>query len=142
MSRLKDSVHFFLFFFSMGVFFHEHSQTTGLQGKEEGISLTPHYHFLPLHRHLDISPSITPTPLSRLPLSLILTENVKLDGIPAKIKWKIHVPFTFYFKFWGYFLWQFIRCNHQFFHLLLFYISFYMSRHHFSRLIRTSFNII
>ena len=46
-------------FFSIWVFFHEHSRITGLQGKEEGISLTPHYHFHPLHRHLDISRAIT-----------------------------------------------------------------------------------
>ena len=47
------------FFFSMLVFFHEHSRITGLQGKGEDISLTPHYHFHPLHRHLDISRAIT-----------------------------------------------------------------------------------
>ena len=34
----------------MWVFFHEHSRITGLQGKGEGISLTPNYHFHPLHR--------------------------------------------------------------------------------------------
>ena len=49
----------FFFFFSIWVFFHEHSWITGLQGKGEGISLTPHYHFHPLHRHLDISRTIT-----------------------------------------------------------------------------------
>ena len=43
----------------MWAFFHEHSRSTGLQGKGEGISLTPHYHFHPLHRHLDISQVIT-----------------------------------------------------------------------------------
>ena len=48
-----------VFFFSMWVFFHEHSRIAGLQGKGEGISLTPHYHFHPLHRHLDISRAIT-----------------------------------------------------------------------------------
>ena len=42
-----------------GVFFHDHSQITGLQGKGEGISLTPHYHFHPPHRHLGISRVIT-----------------------------------------------------------------------------------
>ena len=47
------------FFFSIWVFFHEHSRVTGLQGKEEGISLTPHYHFHPLYRQLDISRAIT-----------------------------------------------------------------------------------
>ena len=30
-----------------------------MQGKGEGISLTPHYHFHPLHRHFDISRAIT-----------------------------------------------------------------------------------
>ena len=45
-------------FFSIWAFFHDHSQFTGLQGKGEGISLTPHYHFQPLHRHVDISRAI------------------------------------------------------------------------------------
>ena len=49
----------FFFFFSIGVFFHEHSRSTGQQGKGEGIYLTPLYHFHPLHRHLDISRAIT-----------------------------------------------------------------------------------
>ena len=48
-----------LFFFSIWIFFHEHSQFTGQQGKGEGIYLTPLYHFHPLHRHLDISRAIT-----------------------------------------------------------------------------------
>ena len=43
------------YFFSIRVFFHKHSRITGQQGKWEGISLTPHYHFYPLHRHWDIS---------------------------------------------------------------------------------------
>ena len=46
-------------FFSVWVFFHEHSRITGLQWKGEGIYLTPHYHFLLLHRHLDISRAFT-----------------------------------------------------------------------------------
>ena len=46
-------------FFSIWVFFHKHSQITGLQGKGESISLTPHYCFHLLHRHLDISWVIT-----------------------------------------------------------------------------------
>ena len=36
------------FFFYLG-FFYEHSRITGLQRKGEVISLTPHYHFHPLH---------------------------------------------------------------------------------------------
>ena len=47
------------FFFSTWVFFHEHSRITGLQGKGEGISSTPYYHFHPLHSHLYISRAIT-----------------------------------------------------------------------------------
>ena len=46
-------------FFSIWVLFHEHSRVTGLQGKGEGISLTPYYQFHPLHRHLDITRAIT-----------------------------------------------------------------------------------
>ena len=45
--------------FSIWVFFHEHSWFTGQQRKGEAISLTPLYHFHPLHRHLDISRVIT-----------------------------------------------------------------------------------
>ena len=46
-------------FLSIWVFFHEHSRITGLQGNEEGISLTPHYHFDLIHRHLGISQVVT-----------------------------------------------------------------------------------
>ena len=49
----------FSFFFLIWIFFHEHSRITGLLGKGEGISLTPHYHFHPLHRQLHISRAIT-----------------------------------------------------------------------------------
>ena len=44
-----------LLFFSILVSFQDHSRITGLQGKEEGISLIPHYHLHPLYGHLDIS---------------------------------------------------------------------------------------
>ena len=47
------------FCFSIWVIFYEHSRITGLQRKGEGISLTPHYHFYTLHRHLDNSRTIT-----------------------------------------------------------------------------------
>ena len=43
------------FFFSVWVFFHDHLRITEQQGKKEGISFTPHCHFHPLRRHLDIS---------------------------------------------------------------------------------------
>ena len=49
---------FLFFFFSIWVFFIDHSRITWPQGKGEGISLTPHYHFHALHRHFDISRAI------------------------------------------------------------------------------------
>ena len=45
-------------FFSVWVFFHVHLRITGLQGKGESISLTPHYHFRPLRGRLGISRAI------------------------------------------------------------------------------------
>ena len=41
--------------FSTWALFYKHSRIIGLQGKGEGIQLTPYYHFYPLRKHLDIS---------------------------------------------------------------------------------------
>ena len=46
-------------FFSICVFFPEHLQFTKQQGKVDAISLTPVYHFNPLHRYIDIIRAIT-----------------------------------------------------------------------------------
>ena len=46
-------------FFSIWIFFREHSRITGQQGKGQGISATPHYYFHPLYKHLDINRAIT-----------------------------------------------------------------------------------
>ena len=46
-------------FFSITVFFHEHSRFTDQQGKGEGIFLTPLYHLYPLQRHSDVNRTIT-----------------------------------------------------------------------------------
>ena len=35
---------------------------------------------------------------------LFLMDNIKLDGIPSKIKWKLHASFTLYFKSYRCFL--------------------------------------
>ena len=45
-------------FFSIWVFFHNHSRIIVMQGNEEGISLTSHYHFHLLHRQLCINRAI------------------------------------------------------------------------------------
>ena len=50
---------FFLFAFFFLFSFTNIHESQGLQGKREGVSLTSHYHFYPLHRHLDISRVIT-----------------------------------------------------------------------------------
>ena len=34
-----------------------------------------------------------------LPPPLFLTDKIKMDGIPTKIKWKLHSFFTLYLKF-------------------------------------------
>ena len=46
-------------FFSVWVFFHQHSRFTVNQGKGEAIFLTPLYYFHPLHSFLDIRWAIT-----------------------------------------------------------------------------------
>ena len=46
-------------FFSIWVFFHEHSRFTGQQGKGQVICLTPLYHYYPLCRHWNISRATT-----------------------------------------------------------------------------------
>ena len=47
-----------IFFLSEFSFTNIH-ESQDCRGKGKGISLTPHYHFQPLHRHLDISWAIT-----------------------------------------------------------------------------------
>ena len=76
----------------MWVFFHEHSRITRLQGKGENISLIPHYHFHPLHRHLDISQAITPESSPLHIVTLSTQENAKLlqqlkSGFKRIINW-------------------------------------------------------
>ena len=46
-------------FFLSGLFCHDYSRITGLQGKRESISITPHYHVYPLYRYLDAGWEIT-----------------------------------------------------------------------------------
>ena len=50
--------NFFFFFYHLG-FLSRTFTNQGQQGKGEGISLTPDYHFHPLHRHLGISRAIS-----------------------------------------------------------------------------------
>ena len=83
----------------MWVFFHENSRITGLQGKGEGISLTPHYHFHPLHRHLDISRVITAgSSLLRIVSSRTRTGNL---WFPSALKVFIQLfAFIHYVNIW------------------------------------------
>ena len=70
------------FFFFIWVFFHNHPRITGLQGREEGISLIPHYHFHPLHRHLDFS-------------RVIIAESSPLYTYVWNRKWRHNSNITF-----------------------------------------------
>ena len=53
------SCFLFVYFFSIWVFFQEHSRFTGQQGKGKAVSLGPLDHFHQLHIHLYISRAIT-----------------------------------------------------------------------------------
>ena len=81
-----------------GFFSHDHSRIIGLQGKGEGIYLTPHYHFHPLYRHLDIRRAITAesSPL-RIGSSRTRTGNLwdKCDNIWVWLFQKILVSWHF-----------------------------------------------
>ena len=58
LSVLFQFVWLHIFFFYLG-FLSRTFTNHRTAGEGEGISLTPHYHFHPLHRHLDISWAIT-----------------------------------------------------------------------------------
>ena len=65
------------FFFSTRVFFHEHSQFTWQQGKGEGTSLVPLYHFHPLHGRLSTGRAIAAgSSPQRIASSWTRTENL------------------------------------------------------------------
>ena len=58
--KVLESIITEAIFFSIWVFFHEHSGFTRQQGKVSlSISSTAFYHFHLLHRHLDISRAVT-----------------------------------------------------------------------------------
>ena len=52
-SKLETGIQQTKLFF-LTFLFHYHSRMTVMQGKRDGISLTPHRHFHPLHRYLYI----------------------------------------------------------------------------------------
>ena len=57
--KFTHFICFFVVFFSIKDFFHEHSQFTGQQEKCEAMSLFPLYHFYLLYRHLKIGQVVT-----------------------------------------------------------------------------------
>ena len=64
------------FFFSIWVFFHEHSQFKGLQEKGDVISLTGLYHFYLLCSYLNKSPATkAETPLQHISSCRTRTRN-------------------------------------------------------------------
>ena len=71
-SRMQ--LYIYIYFFSIRVFFHEHSRFTWQQGKGEAISLTPLYLFHLLNRRVDISRMIAKES-SPLHIASTLTRN-------------------------------------------------------------------
>ena len=61
-------------------------------GKEEGNSVTPHYHFHPLHRHLNISRTIT-AERSPLHIGSSWTQTRSLWSPSASQKWIYAEPY-------------------------------------------------
>ena len=59
LNYLKKYSRTYLYFFFYVSFLLQTFTNHRTAGEGEGISLTPHYHFHPLHRHLDISWAIT-----------------------------------------------------------------------------------
>ena len=59
LNYLKKYSRTYLYFFFYLSFLLQTFTNHRTAGEGEGISLTPHYHFHPLHRHLDISWAIT-----------------------------------------------------------------------------------
>ena len=75
-----------------------------------------------------------------IPQSLFLTYNIKLDGIPSKIKCKIHACFIVYSSYKK----LLVIKNYKIYIATSssYCISFYISRYHFLQLFRTWFKII
>ena len=115
-----------IYFFSVWVFFHNHSRITGLQRKEEGIPLTCHYHFQPLHRHFGISQTITAESSSlHIGSDTLVSEckslTTKLRALMVLIPFLVYCirSCVFYFIFFFFFhLWWYAQ------YLFFLYLSF------------------
>ena len=60
---------------------------------------------------------------------LFLTDNIKMDRIPVKIKWKIHCYLHCISSFEGNSWIKICKMSHQIFYFLLFYTSLYIIQH-------------
>ena len=65
--------HYWSYFFSIWISFHEHSRFIGQQGNGEAISVTPLYHFHSLHRHLGHLEIILAITTEILPLHIAIS---------------------------------------------------------------------
>ena len=70
-----------------------------------------------------------PLSIHQSPHPLLLTDNIKFDGIKTKIKWKQHAHFNCISSFEKVLLWKVLRYSCQFFYFSLFEISFYIRRY-------------
>ena len=65
------------------------------------------------------------------PHPLFLTDNIKMDRIPTKIRWKVHVPFILYFQVFNIHLIKTCKIEPPVILLFVVFISFYIGRYHF-----------
>ena len=96
--RIAKIIHNESFFFSILVFFPEHSGFTWQQGKGEGIYLTPLYHFHPLHRHLDVSRVIITAESSHLHIASIVARLEPGTFESKSLTTKLHALHTDHLK--------------------------------------------
>ena len=64
--------------------------------------------------------------LSKSP-DIKMDDNIKMDGISTKTKWKIHTLFILFVKLWGYFLMEFVRYSCQIVYFRVFFILTFIS---------------
>ena len=72
-------------FFLSGIFYTNIHESQDCRRRGGGISLTPHYHFHPLHKHLDISWAIT-AESSPLHIASSRTQTGKLWSLTTKLR--------------------------------------------------------
>ena len=92
--------------------------------------------FVTLNKFIPLKKNLPPPPPSLTP---VFTGQYQDEWNTNQDRIKNTTPYYIVFHVLKVLL---FKISHQIFYFLLFYIKFYISRHHFSRIFRTFFNII